>query len=159
RLEFDGVDQRTATEYLRLARVVSFANTDIELVRGSSEPRRRYLDFVGSQISPHYRPALRAYERALRSRNALVKSSPVRLRVIAAYDSPLIEHGMRLHALRIEIVNRLAPLVSSAYAEISDEKERVDVYFAPGNEKDFAADLARTRDEQMRLRQTVVGPH
>src|SRR3982750_3162650 len=26
RLEFDGVEQRTATEYLRLARIVSFAN-------------------------------------------------------------------------------------------------------------------------------------
>src|SRR3954453_13206766 len=69
RLEFDGVDQRTSTEYLRLARVVSFANTDIELIRGSSEPRRRYLDFIASQIDTRYRPILRAYERALRSRN------------------------------------------------------------------------------------------
>src|SRR4051794_28003067 len=43
RLEFDGVEQRTATEYLRLARVVAFANSDIELIRGSSEPRRRYI--------------------------------------------------------------------------------------------------------------------
>ena len=159
RLEFDGVDQRTATEYLRIARVVWFTNTDIELVRGSSEPRRRYLDFVGSQIDSRYRPALRAYERALRSRNALLKSNPVRLREIAAYDPPLIEHGTRLRALRIDIINRLAPLAASAYAEISDTKERVDIYFAPGNDDDFAADLTRTREEQMRLRQTVVGPH
>src|SRR3954469_8311637 len=73
-LEFDAVDQRTATEYLRLARVVWFANTDIELVRSSSEPRRRFLDFVGSQTDPRYRPTLHAYDRALRSRNALLKS-------------------------------------------------------------------------------------
>jgi DNA replication and repair protein RecF len=159
RLEFDGIDQRTATEYLRIARVVWFTNTDIELVRGSSEPRRRYLDFVGSQIDSRYRPVLRAYERALRSRNALLKSNPVRLREIAAYDPPLVEHGTRLRALRTDIINRLAPLTASAYAEISDAKERVDVYFAPGNEEDFAAALTRTREEQMRLRQTVVGPH
>src|SRR5436853_2715000 len=44
-LEFDDVEQRTSTEYLRIARVVSLANTDIELIRGSSEPRRRFLDF------------------------------------------------------------------------------------------------------------------
>lgn len=159
RLEFDGVDQRTATEYLRLARVVWFANTDIELIRGSSEPRRRYLDFVGSQVDPRYRSTLRGYERALRSRNALLKSTPIRLREIAAYDPPLIEHGTRLRALRMEIMTRLAPLVAAAYAEISDAKERVDVCFAPGNEEDFGAHLARTRDEQMRLRLTVVGPH
>ena len=159
RLEFDNVDQRTTNEYLRIARVVPFANSDIELLRGSSESRRRYIDFVGSQLEPHYRQTLRAYERALRSRNALLKSVPVRLREIAAYDPPLIEHGTRLRQLREKIVNGLAPLISSAYREISDAKEQVDVLFAPGSQEDFAADLARTRDEQMRLRQTVVGPH
>lgn len=159
RLEFDDVDQRTTTEYLRIARVVAFANTDIELLRGSSEPRRRYLDFAGSQLEPHYRQTLRAYERALRSRNALLKSVPVRLREISAYDPPLIEHGTRLRQLRENIVSRLAPLISASYREISDAKEQVDVLFAPGNQEDFAADLARTRAEQIRLRQTVVGPH
>ncbi len=159
RLEFDDVEQRTSTEYLRLGRVVSFANTDIELIRGSAEPRRRYVDFVGSQLDPKYRSTLRAYEKALRSRNALLKSTPVRVREIAAYDQPLIEHGTRLREMRGKVIVRLAPLTSAAYSEISDSKERVDVYYAPGNEEDFAADLARTRAEQMRLRQTVVGPH
>ena len=159
RLEFDDVEQRTSTDYLRLARVVSFANTDIELIRGSSEPRRRYVDFVGSQMDPKYRTTLRSYERALRSRNALLKNTPVRLREIAAYDPPLIEHGARLHAMRAELIKQLAPLTSDAYAGISDSKERVDVFYAPGNEEDFAADLTRTRSEQLRLRQTVVGPH
>ncbi|HJT81947.1 MAG TPA: DNA replication and repair protein RecF [Chthoniobacterales bacterium] len=159
RLEFDGVEQRTSTEYLRLARVVWFANTDIELIRGSGEPRRRYVDFVGSQMDPKYRTTLRAYERAVRSRNALLKNTPVRSREIAAYDLPLIEHGTRLHRMRAGLISQLGPLTSAAYAEISDSKERVDVFYAPGNEEDFAADLARTQAEQMRLRQTVVGPH
>lgn len=159
RLEFDGVDQRSTPEYLRLARVVSFANVDIEMIRGSSEPRRRYLDFIASQIDSRYRPTLRAYDRALRSRNALLKSHPVRLREIAAYDPPLIEHGTELRKLRVDLVQKISPLVAVACAEISSDRERVDVHFAPGNEEDFAADLDRTREEQMRLRQTVVGPH
>lgn len=159
RLEFDGIDQRTATDYLQLARVVAFSNTDIELIRGSSEARRRYLDFIAFQIDPRYRPTLRAYERALRSRNALLKAIPVRLREIAAYDPPLIEHGTELGKLRSALVGRLAPLVAAAYGGISNNRERVDVQFAPGNEPDFGDHLARTRDEQMRLRQTVVGPH
>ena len=104
KLLFDQVEQRTATEYLRIARVVSFANIDIELVRGSSDPRRRYLDFIGAQIDPTYRPTLRAYERALRSRNALLKSAQPRLREIAAYGAPLIENGTRLRAMRTKMV-------------------------------------------------------
>src|SRR5437764_7643620 len=90
RVSLDGIEQRLLGEYLRLGRVVSFANTDIELVRGGSEARRRYLDFLGAQIDPLYRPTLRAYERALRSRNALLKSPHPRPREIAAYDPPLI---------------------------------------------------------------------
>ncbi len=159
KLKFDGVEQRVATEYLRVARVVSLANIDIELVRGGSEARRRYLDFVGSQIDAHYRPTLRAYERALRSRNALLKSAHPRSRELAAYDSQLLAHGARLGALRAPLIERLAPLAAAAYRSISAAKEKIDAYFAPGNEDDFAAHLARSRAQEMRLRQTVVGPH
>lgn len=159
KIQFDQVEQRTATEYLRVARVVSFANIDIEMVRGGSDARRRYLDFVGSQIDPAYRPTLRAYERALRSRNALLKATQPRLRELAAYDPPLIAHGTQLGAMRAKIVEHLAPFVVAAHAEISDSKEQISIRFAPGNEDDFAADLIRSRDKETRLRQTVVGPH
>jgi DNA replication and repair protein RecF len=159
KLRFDGVEQRTASEYLRVARVVSFANIDAEMVRGSSEPRRRYIDFVGTQIDAQYRPTLRSYERALRARNALLKSAQPRPRELAAYDPPLIAHGMKLRGMRARIVERLAPLVAGAHAGISNSQERIDIYFSPGNEDDFAADLARSREEEKRLRQTIIGPH
>ncbi len=159
KLQFDQVEQRTAIEYLRVARVVSFANIDIELARGGSDARRRYLDFLGAQIDAHYRPTLRAYERALRSRNALLKSNQPRTRELAAYDPPLIENGTRLRTMRGRIIERLAPFVAAAYAEISDAKEKIDICFAPGNRDDFAADLEQSREKEIRLRQTVVGPH
>jgi len=159
KLRFDEVEQRTATEYLRMARVVSFANIDIEIVRGSSEARRRYIDFVGMQIDAGYRPTLRAYERALRARNALLKCAPPRLRELAAYNPPLIAHGTKLRSLRAGVVERLAAFVASAYAGISSRQESIDTYFSPGHGDDFAADLARSREEENRLRQTIVGPH
>ncbi len=158
-LQFDRAEQRTSTEYLRVARVVSFANIDIDLMRGSGEPRRRYLDFIGAQIEPTYRPTQRAYERALRSRNALLKSAQPRPRELAAYDSPLIENGTRLRAMRAKMVEQLTPHVAAAHHQISETKEKIDMYFSPGCAEDFAADLARSREKEMRLRQTVVGPH
>jgi DNA replication and repair protein RecF len=155
----DQVEQRTLGEYLRLARVVSFANTDIELIRGASEMRRRYLDFLATQIDPVYRPILRAYERALRSRNLLLKSTPHRPREIAAYDAPLLEHGGKLGAMRATLVERLAPLAAEAHRQISGAAETLQLRFAPGNETDFARDLADSRTKELRLRQTIVGPH
>ncbi|HSP44843.1 MAG TPA: DNA replication and repair protein RecF [Chthoniobacterales bacterium] len=155
----DGAEQRTLGEYLRLGRVVSFANTDIELVRGGSDSRRRYLDFLATQIDPLYRPTLRAYERALRSRNALLKSAQPRPREIAAYYVPLIEHVTDLGAMRARLVESLAPLAAEAHSEISGAAEILQLRFAPGNRGDFAQDLADCRAREARLRQTIVGPH
>jgi DNA replication and repair protein RecF len=159
KLAFDHVEQRTATEYLRVARVVSLANTDIELARGGSEARRRFLDFLGVQVEPAYRATLRAYERALRSRNALLKSAQPKPRELAAYDAPLLEHGAKLSAMRIKLVASLAPLAAEAHREISGSRETLRLTFAPGNEEDFAADLKSSSARELRLRQTVVGPH
>ena len=73
KLALDGVEQKTAREYLEIARLVYFGNRDIEIVRGSGEGRRRFLDFVAAQLDGGYRKTLRDYERALRSRNLLLK--------------------------------------------------------------------------------------
>jgi DNA replication and repair protein RecF len=159
KVTLDQVEQRPLDEYLRLARVVSFANVDIELVRGGSETRRRYLDFLATQIDPLYRPSLRAYERALRSRNALLKSAHPRPREIAAYDGPLLEQGAKLGATRARLVERLALLAAEAHRQISGAEETLQLRFAPGNSDDFARDLARSLSQELRSRQTVVGPH
>ena len=159
KLSFDHVEQKRATEYLRLGRVVSLANTDIELVRGGSEFRRRFLDFLGSQIEPAYRPTLRAYERALRSRNALLKSSTPRPRELAAYDAPLLEHGAKLSTMRAGLVVRLTAFAPEVHREISGGNDVLSLQFAPGNTEAFAADLARSHAQELRLRQTIVGPH
>jgi DNA replication and repair protein RecF len=156
---FDRLEQRSLDEYLRLARVVSFANADIELARGGSEARRRYLDFLGAQISPTYRPTLRAYERALRSRNALLRSPVPVPRELAAYDEPLLEHGAKLSTMRAGLVERLAPLAALAHTQISGIGESLALEFSPGSGQDFARALANSRAEESRLRQTIVGPH
>jgi len=159
RVTFDRVEQRTFQEYLRIARVVSFANSDIELVHGGSDARRRYLDFLGTQINVTYRPTLRAYERALRARNALLKSLMPRTRERAAYDSMLLHHGAQLLRLRQEIAAILAPSATAAYARISGGHETLELQFLPGASEDFRRDLVHSREEEARLRQTVVGPH
>jgi DNA replication and repair protein RecF len=156
---FDRAEQRGLADYLRVGHVVSFANADIELTRGSSEPRRRYLDFLGAQINPRYRPMLRAYERALRARNALLKSPHPRVREIAAYDPPLIANGTQLLAMRAQLIEQLAPLAARAHRDISGKDEMLSVKFAPGSTGDLGDELARSRKEEIRLRQTVVGPH
>jgi DNA replication and repair protein RecF len=160
KLALDEVEQKNAREYLGLARVVYFSNSDIELVRGPGEGRRRFLDFVAVQCDSAYRQTLRDYERALRSRNFLLKSASPRWREIAAFDEPLLAAGERVSAVRAQLVKELQPEIEAAHRAISGlAQETLRLEYAPGAGTDFAATLAAVRKEDARLRQTSVGPH
>ena len=159
KLAFDDIEQHDHSEYLRLVRVVSFANHDLDLVRGPAELRRRYLDFTGSQVDARYRPALRAYERALRSRNALLKSPRPRPKELEAYTEPLVRAGCLLREMRADLVDRLKPFAIASQDAISGKREILGLEYAPGCEEDFATHLQQARREDERLRATTVGPH
>ncbi|MCX6967750.1 MAG: DNA replication and repair protein RecF [Verrucomicrobia bacterium] len=161
KLALDSVEQRTAAEYLQLGRVVWFSNADIALVRGAADERRRYLDFVAAQLDSGYRRHLRDYEKALRSRNRLLKMPNVRWREIAAFDEPLVAAGDALTQARARLVATLEPYAAEAQRAIGGGVgEMLSMRYEAGSGgTDFAVNLAARRMEDQRLRQTTVGPH
>ena len=150
--------QQKSTDYLSTARITWFSNADLDLVKGSSSARRRYLDFLGTQSVPGYRKALRDYERALRSRNSLLKDGRPR-REIAAFDPPLLEAGDFLLSARARLTDSLSPRAASACLEISSSSDDLKVEYRPGSQHPFSEALMASRLEEERLRQTVCGPH
>lgn len=159
KLFLDDLPQGKSDEYLRTGLVAFFSNEDIELVRGTSSKRRRFLDFLGSQCDAGYLKNLRAYERALRSRNFLLKEGPHRGREISAYDGPLIAAGQYLGRARQELCGELAPLVAKHVAAISPRGESCALRYERSGGEDLPAALAASAAEERRLRQTVIGPH
>lgn len=159
KLALDSVTQTTAHEYLQLGRVVWFSTSDIDLVRGGSELRRRFLDFVCVQREVGYRTLLREYERALRSRNLLLKQPSPRWREIAAFDAPLLETGQRLIDARRRLVDELIPPAGTMHTAISEARERLHLDYVSGAGEDFPAALEAARSQDARLRQSTVGPH
>ncbi len=159
KLALDSVEQPTATDYLQAGRVVWFSNTDIDLIRGAGDLRRRFLDFVAVQANPDYRRALRDYTRALRSRNLLLKSPTSKWKEVCAFDAPLLQSGAQLTHARVELTTALKPLAQLAHTAISGGVEKLEAHYQPGAGPDFAASLAEARMEDTRLRLTTVGPH
>jgi DNA replication and repair protein RecF len=159
KLALDGVTQTATGDYLEIARVVWFGNADIDLVRGGADGRRRFLDFVGAQVDPGYRTRLRAYERALRSRNHLLKAPRQDWREIGAFDGPLIEHGIALTESRAAVVRALSPHAAAGMTAMSDAGESLVLNYIPGSGPDFRAALESARETDARLRQTGTGPH
>jgi len=163
KLAVDGETQRRSSEYLRYSGlVVWIASDDLTLVKDGGGPRRRYLDFMASQLYPLYRPALKAYERALRSRNFLLKrdASP-NWDQIDAYTKILTENGALLTRHRRELVTALAPLATASQKQISEQEEILSIEYkaASGDDDDLAAELLRRRPDEQRRRQTLAGPH
>ena len=163
RLLVDGENQSRAANYLvHSARVVWMANDDLALVRGGGEGRRRYLDFMAGQLFPEYRDALRSYERALRSRNFLLKrdASP-RWAEIDPYTRLLQTHGTILTDARRSLIDRLQPHAAAAQAHVAGGSESLLLAYesASGEGDELAAHLEALRPEEQRKRQTLAGPH
>jgi DNA replication and repair protein RecF len=159
KLALDEVEQKSTHEYLQTGRIVYFANSDIEIVRGASEMRRRFLDFIALQRDADYRRALREYDRALRSRNLLLKAPAPRWRQIEAFNDPLVAAGNVIIVARQRIIAELQPHANQAHAAISGAHESVYLAYAPVSAAPFATALEAARSEDARLRQTTVGPH
>ncbi len=158
KLALDSVEQKNAREHLKMARIMYFAMSDIDIVRGSAEARRRFIDFVAAQRDPAYRRLVRDYDRALRSRNALLKRPVLRWAEIDAFDSTLLAAGSAIAQARAALVEDLQPHANSAHHAIG-AGEPLHIAYAPGAGSDFAAALHAARAEDARLRQTTVGPH
>ena len=159
KLALDSVAQTGTADYLEVARVVWFGSADIDLVRGPADLRRKFLDFVAFQINPGYRQTLRAYEKALRSRNHLLKAPRPDWREIAAFDGPLLEHGIALTQARERLLRDLEPRAAAGLRAMSGAAEEFQLRYAKGSGEDFPAELVAARDADARLRQTGTGPH
>lgn len=159
RMAVNGSSIGKASEYLaESGLVVWMGNDDIQLVRGGGDGRRRFLDFGASQLVPGYLEALRAYDRALRSRNFLLKTDADRHQ-LAAYATLLVRHGEIIRAGREELFQRLAPEVSAAHEAISGKKESLVLERIDASPGGVAAAIAATAAEESRRRATMAGPH
>ena len=144
-------------DLLGALRVVVFAPDDLALVKGGPALRRQYLDQVLVSVEPRNDVVRAEFERAVRQRNALLKQTRGRLDEAAAitlevWNSKVVESGERLAALRVEMLELLAPLVAGAYAEVAGREVPVELdYEAPWRDQGLAARTHASQGEQRSL--------
>ncbi len=158
-IALNGSPVRRLTDYLGVLRVVVFCTEDLQLVKGTGRIRRRFLDLLLTQTYPHYLPVLQAYARAVRSRNAILKSRVPDEMALESFSGEVVKHGNELVRLRRELVPRLSPLARLAYRRISNDAEELRMEYQPSVKQDFAVELAQVRARERTYRSTLIGPH
>jgi DNA replication and repair protein RecF len=158
--EVDGERRATNQEYLRdSGLVVWMGNDDLELIRGGGETRRRYLDFLGSQWDPSYRSHWSRYRRALKMKNALLKSPSLDDKQILAWEEIMIDSGTILAQLRHNMLAALTPLIAEHHAAVGGKAETISLEYRRSGAEDLRAALLQARERERRTRQSVIGPH
>lgn len=159
KLSLDNQPVRKLGEYLGTLRAVVFCTEDLQLIKGTSRLRRRFMDLLLTQSHTVYLSLLHRYAAALRSRNALLKQRAPDETALEGFTRQLAEAGRQLMDFRRELLPKIAPLARAAYSRVARKAEELTVEYQPSVKEDFILELARNRSRERTFRTTIIGPH
>ena len=159
KLAVDGRPVRRMAEFLGVFRSVVFCSEDIQLVKGPSSRRRRYLDLLLTQTHAAYLPLLQRYTRAVRSRNALLKQRVIDPSALEAFTREMMGTGETLMQMRKKLLPEITPIACDAYRRITHAAEEFRFEYMPSVRNDFAVELRKNEARERTMRTTLVGPH
>jgi DNA replication and repair protein RecF len=184
RIKVDGQVVAKQAELFGQLSLVQFHPDDAELARGAPELRRRFLDYTLSVGSAELLRHLIAYRRAIAQKNRLLKQSvwsaardgDSRGAELAAWNAELVEHGVPVLRARATVLEPLEQLTREAYADLAGttvelrlqiqsslarrQETREDFGDDEGDWKQrFGDALERSQSQEIRMRQSMVGPH
>lgn len=169
--------KRGGKEYQRIsAHIGNFPSVlvspaDMDLVNGSGEDRRRFIDMAISQHDARYLNALMRFNTALTTRNRMLRDNIADPMLYEAVEATMDAAASVITATRRQHIDRLRTIHRRYYTAIAGESAEVsDLRYvpsvpdglmltdieAPGNYR-VMLDAVRQRD--MILHHTSVGPH
>jgi DNA replication and repair protein RecF len=185
RAKLNGAVLARARDVLGALRLVLFAPEDLAIVRGDPSERRRFLDDLVVARTPRMAGVRADYERVLRQRSTLLKSSGAArrggtgsdLRTLDVWDAHLAEHGAQLLAARLGALAALRPHAAAAYAQVAPASVELSLTYSTALtsalpelsdtavpdtallEAVLLAELARLRPAELERGVNLVGPH
>lgn len=151
---------------------VFFSPNELKLVKEAPEDRRKFLDIDISQINREYYLSLIKYNKILKERNKLLKSTE-NLKIIEEtlpiWDYQLISCASEIILYRLDFINKLNIYSSKEHSYLSDNKEELIVEYSSCDNFDnktkeeieqiLLNKLLENREKDLKLKYTTVGPH
>jgi DNA replication and repair protein RecF len=168
-------------DFLGIINSVLFSSLDLDLVRGSPEYRRNWVDDLLVQLEPIYTYINKEYNHILKQRNSLLKqvkkqgctsydSLPQSTKLqLSLWDDKLAENGARVTRRRARVLRRLEPLAKFWHSQISHKTEKLQIVYQPNvpwqedHPEMVKMTLKKKLEQQINweinLGTTIIGPH
>ena len=164
---------RRAIDLIGQMKVVLFAPTDLHLVDGPPDERRRFLDRALCQVSPRYCQDVVKYRKIVMQRSALLKrirdvqEDP---RLLDFLDDQLITLAAHIVGERYKMIAGLTPIANDFQASISGKREELRIVYRPSLKVDASWDnqeakqhyleqLREVRKKEILQGVCLLGPH
>ena len=158
------VEYEKITDHIGVYSAVMIAPDDTELINGSSELRRKWVDSILGQVDRTYLEMLMHYQRILLQRNAWLKIQAYRPAAdnteLDYYNAQLEEDSAYIYKQRKVFINEFLPLLDKYYHELAGGKEAIQVtYNSDLAQKPLAKWLEQGLEHDLRYQRTLRGIH
>jgi DNA replication and repair protein RecF len=144
--------------------VVLFEPNHLQLLSGSPDQRRAYLDDLLEQTTAGYGALRRHYRRALAQRNALLKQPNANQTLLFPWNLRLSELAGQIVRLRQELTDQLNDAIGPLYQKLAHSPAQVELFYGarwPAN--GYESSLLKRLELNIALDKqrgfTTVGPH
>ena len=159
----DGIPIKKASELFGIVNLVFFSPEDLNIIKNGPQERRRFLDMELCQLDKIYLQDLTRYSQALNQRNKLLKDIAFEPRLadtLDVWDIQLAEYGKRIIQSRRRFIGELNEIIRALHESLTGGREELFLEYEPNVEEDsFEERLLNSRDRDLRLKQSSVGPH
>jgi DNA replication and repair protein RecF len=152
---------RAVTGLAELATILPVQAIDPEvhrLIEGGPQERRRYLDWGVFHVEPGFVEHWRRYQRALKQRNAALRSGAAP-RVVRAWDPELIEAGRIVADFRSRYLRALAPQVAGTANRLLGHPLEIALLQGWATERSLEESIDASWDRDRERGLTHAGPH
>lgn len=144
---------------------VVIAPDDVQLIIGTSEERRKFVDTLLSQFDHEYLQSLINYTKILQQRNSYLRNyndgfGSKDLSVLDILDEQLAKEGNTIFEKRKSFLISFLPSVKQLYNEISKQYEPINlIYESELQEVNMNELLAANRNKDLMIQRTTAGIH
>ena len=162
---------KKVSDFIALVNVIIFTPDDLEIVKGSPQIRRKYLNLELSQLYGNYYIILNEYNKILKMRNDYLKKLNKGISKNLAYldtiTNYLIDKLVNICKIRKKYIEKVNEYCTQIYKDISDldnfkiiYKPNIDIDYSDLNIKEkLKEEYNKKRDLDIKLCMTNFGPH